>query len=147
MYPKEYLTPRFCRTLTFPRVSRHALRYCLMSLSDVAGLGMSSWERTSKPDSISDSEEDYLLFPRETCSVSLSPTGESAFWNPQLCDLFWSANTPQSFLLNHPFRFSWPLPPMKPAKMTLMGTGNKCVWKRKQASQLFLSFTILLTRK
>ena len=33
-----------------------------MSLSDMAGLGMNSWEGTRKPDPISNSE-DYLLFP------------------------------------------------------------------------------------
>ena len=147
MYPKEYLTPRIYRTLTFPRVSRHSLRYCLMSLSDMAGLGKNSWERTCNLDSISNSEEDYLLFPREPWFVRLSPTGESPLWNPQPCDLFWSANTQQIDLLNHPFRFSWPLLQMKPAKVTFMGSGNKCVWKGKKASWFFLSFTFVLTRK
>lgn len=147
MYQKEYLTPRIYRTLIFPQVSTHSLRYCLMRLSDIAGLGMNSWERTSKLDSISNSEEDYLLFPWEPWSVTLSPTAESTFWHLQPCDLFWSATTQQIDLLNHPFRFSWPLPQMKSAKMMLMGSGNKCVWKGRKASRLSLSFTIVLTRK
>ena len=147
MYPKEYLTPRIYRTLTFPRVSRHSLRYCLMSLSDMAGLGMNSWEGTRKPDPISNSEEDYLLVPWEPWFVRLSPFGESPLWNPQPCDLFLSANTQQIYQLHHPFRLSWPLSPMKSAKMTLMGSGNKRVWKGKKASRLFLNFTTVLTRK
>ena len=147
MYPKEYLTPRIYRTLTFPRVSRHSLRYCLMSLSDMAGLGMNSWKGTRNPDSISNSEKDYLLFPWKPWFVRLSPIWESPLWNPQPCDLFLSAHTQKIYWLNHPFRFSWPLPPMKSAKMTLMGSGNKCVWKGKKTSRLFLSFTTVLTRK
>ena len=147
MYPKEYLPPRIYRTLTFPRVSRHSMRCCLMSLSDMAGLGMNSWEGTSKPDSTSNSEEDYLLFPWEPWFVRLSPGGESPFWNPQPCDLFLSAKTQQIYLLNHPFRFSWPLPPTKSARITLMGSGNKCVWKGRKASRLSSSFTTVLTRK
>ena len=147
MYPTEYFAPRIYRTLTFPQMSRHSLKYSLMSLSDMAGLGMNFWERTSKPDSISNSVEDYLRFPWEPWCVKLSPIGESSFWNPQPCDLFLSAHTQKIYWLNHPFRFSWPLPPMKSAKMTLMGSGNKCVWKGKKTSRLFLSFTIVLTRK